>query len=619
MRFPLSLLLIPATSFSLIADDFSDAERIGEELGSEAFESSETEIALSDLEKFVSTLASDQFEGRGTGDPGERMATEYFAAFLEGLDLVPEGDDDTFFQPFEFRAGMELEGENSLTVPGPDRDRELAPGEEYQPLSISTSGEVDAEVVFVGFGIYHEDYNSFEGLDVEGKWVLALRGNPATRNEDLRRFAPLVQKARMSQEKGAAGILFVKAENPEVGPELIPPSISIGSVRETLPSIVLTDELAATLFEVGGSDSDLKTLFNAYNKEERTKGFPLPIRIQAEIGLAEDMDAGRNVLGRLVVGEEPSEEVVIIGGHIDHIGFGNRGGSRAKGDAAEALHPGADDNASGIAAIMEMAQYLTEKTRSGELELKRDIIFAGWSGEEVGLWGSRAFVREEREETDREVYPGVAAYLNLDMVGRASDNGLTLNGTASSSDWKAILDSIPESEGLTIKKSPSPYIPSDGSSFYLAGVPMLAAFTGLHDDYHTPEDTIDKIDFAGLEQVTNYLSSLVVEIANQPKAPVYVEVPRTRGGGRPLKVTMGIRMEEYYGPGIRITEVVADSPAEKAGLRVGDILRSLNGEDIARVEGLLDELRKLEPNTEYPVILKRGEEKLDVTISLDPR
>ena len=148
---------------------------------------------------------------------------------------------------------------------------------------------------------------------------------------------------------------------------------------------------------------------------------------------------------------------------------------------------------------------------------------------------------------------------------------------------------------------------------------MLAAFTGLHDDYHTPEDTIDKIDFAGLEQVTNYLSSLVVEIANQPKAPVYVEVPRTRGGGRPLKVTMGIRMEEYSGPGIRITEVVADSPAEKAGLRVGDILRSLNGEDIARVEGLLDELRKLEPNTEYPVILKRGEEKIDVTISLDPR
>ncbi|MEM6916378.1 MAG: PDZ domain-containing protein, partial [Verrucomicrobiota bacterium] len=211
------------------------------------------------------------------------------------------------------------------------------------------------------------------------------------------------------------------------------------------------------------------------------------------------------------------------------------------------------------------------------------------------------------------------AYLNLDMVGRASNSGLTLNGTASSSDWKKMLDLIPKPEGLEIKRSPSPYIPSDGSSFYLAGVPMLAAFTGLHDDYHTPGDTIDKIDFAGLEQVTSYLSRLTVELSNLPKAPAYVEVPRNPGGGRPLKVTMGIRMEEYNGPGIRITEVVADSPAEKAGFKAGDILRSLNGEDIARVEGLLDELRKLEPDTEYPVELKRGEEKFDVTISLDPR
>ncbi|MEM9016891.1 MAG: M28 family peptidase, partial [Verrucomicrobiota bacterium] len=522
MRFLLSIFLAFATPFFLHANNFSEAERIGDKLGTEALDSSEAGIAFSDLEDFVSTLASDQFEGRGTGDPGERMATEYFAAFLEGLGLKPEGDEGTFFQPFEFRAGMELEGENSLTVAGPEGDEKLAPGEGFQPLSISSSGEIDAEVVFVGFGIDHEDYNSFEGLDVEGKWLLALRGNPETRKEDLRRFAPLVQKARMAKEKRAAGILFVKAENPEVGPELIPPSISVGPIEESLPAITLTNDLAATLLEAGGFDSDLKTLFNSYSKEERTKGFRLPIRIQAQIGLAVDMDAGRNVLGRLVVGDEPSEEVIIVGGHIDHLGFGNRGGTRAEGNAAKSLHPGADDNASGIAAIMEMAQYLTEKVHSGEVSLKRDIIFAGWSGEEVGLWGSRHYANEMKEETDRKLYPRVAAYLNLDMVGRASSGGLTLNGTASSGDWKAMLDAIPEPEGLKIKRSPNPYIPSDGLSFYQAGVPMLAAFTGLHDDYHTPEDTIDKIDFAGLEQVTNYLRLLVVEIANQPEAPVYV-------------------------------------------------------------------------------------------------
>lgn len=619
MRFFPLLFLAFATSISLGANRFSEAEMIGDGLGKKALESSETEIAVSDLEEFVSTLASDQFEGRGTGDPGERMATEYFATFLEGLGLKPEGDDSTFFQHFEFRAGMELEGENSLTVPGPEGDRELAPGEGYQPLSISPSGEIDAEVVFVGYGIQHEDYDSFEGLDVEGRWLLALRGVPESRKEDLQRFAPLVQKARIAKEKGAAGILFVKAENPAVGQELIPPSIAVGSSQGALPAITLSDEFAATLLEAGGFDSNLKTLFDSFNQEDRTKGFPLPVRVQSTIGLAVDMDAGRNVLGRLVVGEEPSEEVIIVGGHIDHLGFGNRGGSRAKGDAAKALHPGADDNASGIAAIMEMAQYLTEKTRSGELPLNRDIIFAGWSGEEVGLWGSRHYIVEARKETDRKVYPEVAAYLNLDMVGRASKGGLVLNGTASSGDWKVMLDSIPEPEGLKIKRSPSPYVPSDGSSFYLAGVPMLAVYTGLHDDYHTPKDTIDKIDFSGLEQVTNYLNNLVIELANQPEAPAYVEVPRTRGGGKPLKVTMGIRMEEFDGPGIRVTEVVADSPAEKAGLKVGDNLRNLNGEDIANVEGLIDQLRKLKPNTDYPVLLKRGEKELDVTISLEPR
>ena len=264
MRIPLCFFVTFAALSSLGANPFSEAESVGGELGKEALESSETGIAVSDLEAFVTTLASDQFEGRGTGDPGERMATEYFAAFLEGLGLKPEGDDSTFFQPFEFRAGMELKGENLLTVPGPEGERQLAPGEGYQPLSISASGEVEAEVVFVGYGIDYEDYDSFEGLDVEGKWMLVLRGVPEGRKEDLQRFAPLVQKARVAKEKGAAGILFIKAENPEVGQELIPPSITIGSLRDALPAITLSDELAAAMLEAGGADSDLKTLFNSF-------------------------------------------------------------------------------------------------------------------------------------------------------------------------------------------------------------------------------------------------------------------------------------------------------------------------------------------------------------------
>ena len=596
-------------------DPYLEAELTGAGYGKSALEAGVPAVTENDLRRYVTRLASAEFEGRGTGDPGERMATAYLAAFLEGVGTSPAGDDGTFFQDFMFRAGMELKGENSLSIAGEGDPRSFRPGDQYEPLSLSSSGEAEAEVVFAGFGIEHESYNSFEGLEVKGKWILVLRGAPSGKAE-LKRFAPLYVKARLAKKKEAAGILFVKAASSATGPELIPPTISVGPGGAILPAMTISDELAASLL---AGEGELPSLFESFDKEERKTGFALPIRIRSRIGLAVDNDPGRNVLGRLVVGAEPSEQVVMIGGHIDHLGFGNRGGTRAKGEDAKKLHPGADDNASGIAVIMELAQYFADQKRSGTLNLDRDIVFVGWSGEEMGLWGSRHYVKEAREEKDKIVYPGIAAYLNLDMVGRASPKGLSLNGTASSKDWKEILDAIPANEGLKIKLVPNPYTPGDASPFYLAGVPVLAAFTGTHDDYHTPRDTVDKIDFTGLVHVTNYVKTLVASLSNRDEAPGYVQVPRKRPGEGAPKVKIGIRMEAAEESGVRVVEVVEGSPANRAGIQVGDIVSSLNGTAVKNPDALFGELRKLKPKMEYPVSVRREGEILELKITPEAR
>lgn len=613
--FSLTLSVLVLSSFPAGANSlFERAETVGAEHGKSSLENTEAAITEADLRQYIERMTSEEFEGRGTGDPGERMATAYVASFFETLGLRPEGDEGSFFQNFEFNAGMEMDGDNALTFKddesgGPEKTHQ--PGETYQPLSISTSGRIVADAVFAGFGLEHKDYSSFEGLEVKGKWLIVLRGSPEKR-KDLKPFESLIAKTRLAKKKGAVGILFVKAANPRVGPEMIPPSTAMGP--QILPSITLSDSLSASLLTPDGDKEALLQLLESYNTEEKITGYPLDLKVDSAIGLKVDKDPGRNVLGRLIVGDEPSDQVIVIGGHIDHLGFGNRGGSRAKGEASKKLHPGADDNASGIAAIMELAHHFSDQKASGGLQLDRDIVFAAWSGEELGLWGSRHHITEAREQTDKKVYPGVAAYVNLDMIGRAGEKGLIINGVGSSREWKAVLDEMPEIQGVEIKRNPSPHTPGDASPFYQAGVPVLAFFTGTHDDYHTPADTVDKINFPALLGISNYLKVLLEKISTLEEEPGYVEIRRESTGGPKAKVRLGIMMEEAGGKGIQITQVENKSPAARAGLLAKDVITELNGTAINDVAGLFKVLQKLEPDKAVPATVKRGDKEMDLEI-----
>lgn len=614
----LASLLLASTflSSAVAAPQFKAAEKTAWKQGSKALAQADAAIREADLRSYVTQLASPEYEGRGTGDKGERMATSYLASFFKGLKLRPAGAGDSYFQTFDFPAGMELKGDNALTFPAavpPEIAKALKPGEHYQPLSMSKSGQFAHEVVFAGFGIAAKDYDSFEELDVKNKWIVVLRGHPEAR-PNLRQHGPLIAKAHIAITKKAAGIIYVKGTNPAISAELFPPSVNLGQ-GELLPALTITDHLAATLLTGKPELVGLKVLFESYSKGEKTKGFKLDYKIAATIGVAENRDEGRNVIARLIVGEEPSAEAIVIGAHIDHLGHGNRGGSRAKGEAATKVHLGADDNASGVAAMMELAQSFAAQKKAGTLSLKRDLIFAGWSGEEMGLYGSKHYVNKATADGG-DLYPGIAAYLNLDMVGRLKKDGLSVQGVGSSKAWPALLDKIAQKEELRIVRSPNPYLPTDTTPFYDAGVPVLAAFTGLHEEYHTPNDTIDTIDFAGLDQVTNYVGKIAAALAERPEAPDYVKVERNRNRGpNSSKVLLGIQVEPNEGAGVKIGGVVKESAAARAGIQQNDILQSLNGKDVKDVAGMMQIVSKLEPNQEYQLIVMRGGEQIQMTIT----
>ena len=613
---PLFACLILTGTGHAPAADFKAAESDAQGHGKSAVNNSSAEISTRDLRQYVNRLASLEYEGRGTADRGGRMATAFLASFFQKLELSPAGDNGNYYQYFPFSSGKKLSGKNILEIQGTKPSQKTharKPGADYQPLGFSPQGKIKpSPAAFCGFGIKTDGYNSFEGIDIKGRWAIVFRGSPKGKKK-LQRFGPLVDKARNAKKLGAVGIIFIKGPNPAVGLEVIPPSKNVGTSGEILPAICISDKLASALLAGTEDGDDFKKLFKKYHSSESTAGFPLNCRISAEIGLQKATEQGRNVIGLLQVGDKPSEEKIVIGAHIDHLGYGKRGSSRASGDRSEQLHPGAEDNASGTAVMMEIAQFFADRKRSGKIKLKRDLIFAGWSGEEMGLFGSKYYVEKAKAGGKGRLYPATAAYLNLDMIGRLGENPLNVMATGSSKDWKGIIDSL-EGE-LKTKISPNPNLPTDSTSFYSAGVPVIALFTGLHDEYHTPDDTADKIDFDGLTRISHYLKALTTTVANLNSPPTYLKAP-PRGEQQRTKLVIGVRLENVPGKGgVKVLEVLPDSPAQKAGISKGDIIELIDSKKTNDVNGLRNVLNKLEAGKKYSAGIKRGNKLLLLDIA----
>lgn len=593
-------------------------ELIGESGATPARPQTSAAISEADLHAHVAVLASPGLEGRLTGAPGGDAAARYVASVFSGLGLAPEGDSGGYLQSFGFTAGVSLGAQNSLVVTKGGQRLTAKVDADWRPLSFSRQGEApSAEVVFAGFGLVapgdatHAEYDSYAHLDVTGKWVLIWRGAPngvdsATRIH-LSRFSETRYKAAAAKAKGAAGVIFAPAPGITYEDDLPKLSYETGSGAAALPVIAIGRALADQM--LAGSATDLKALIERLDAGEMANGVALKgVSAEADIELAYERRNGQNVIARLDLNGPASAPVLVIGAHLDHLGRGEASGSLARGDERGQIHYGADDNASGVAALLEIAEYFSAERAAGRLTGVRDVVFAAWEGEELGLLGSAHYVETARKSAGAETLTGqVSAYLNMDMVGRLKD-ALVLQGVGSSSVWKREIEQRNAVIGLPITTVSDSYLPTDATSFYLAGVPILSAFTGSHEDYHSPRDTPDRLNYKGQYDITRLIALIARSQVQSASPPDYIKVDNTTSQGRVGNVFLGT-IPDYATEGVKglkLSGVVQNGPAAKAGVQGGDIIVELGGATVENIYDYMQSMNGLKVGQETSIVVLRG-------------
>ena len=303
---------------------------------------------------------------------------------------------------------------------------------------------------------------------------------------------------------------------------------------------------------------------------------------------------------------------------MDHVGKGKRG-SRAKKKDKDKVHPGADDNASGIAVLLEIAQFLADLKKRGLLKMNFDLLFAAWSGEEIGLVGSGHYARELEKSTkaeDENASLPLVAYLNLDMVGRYNEK-LTIHGIGSGEGWLPIIEKANVPVGINLNPQKDSHLPTDTTSFYSRGVPILSAFTGLHKDYHAPSDTAEKLDYEGAADCGKLLSRVAMQLLKRNGPITYKSVPAPKNRSRgSLSAYLGTIPDYSQGDvkGVLLSGVAKNGPADKAGMRGGDIIISLAGKKVENVYDYTDAIGELKPDKPAAIEISRKGERLKLEI-----
>ena len=578
---------------------------------------------------FLNRLASAPMEGRATGTPGEQRATEYAAELFRQMKLIPAGDKGSYFQPFEFIAGVSLGAKNSLAVVLDEQTTgKCILHQEWRPLAFSGTGPITRSgVVFAGYGIGApadeklEAYDSYQGLDVKDKWVLVFRYVPenvsAERRQHLLRFAGLPFKAAAARNHGARGIVVVSGPNSRVKDQLVKLQFEGSPAASSLGALTIVDSLAEEWLKTEGKD--LKSLQDALDNGQSVPGFPLKkVMLETQLDIEKVKRWGRNVLGRLSAGNHPLPGMIVLGAHIDHLGRGEGNNSLARAEEKGQIHFGADDNASGTAALLELAQYFSSRIKDHPGEFRRDLLFAVWSGEELGLLGSSHFAQTYGGSPERQkLTPDIISYLNLDMVGRL-DQKLVLQGIGSSSGWKSLVESKNATLQIPLSLQNESYLPTDATAFYLKGVPILSAFTGAHADYHTPRDTPDRINFPEMNRITRLFAGIMEGLEAASEAPDYQEMKKPEN----LRARAGMRIylgtiPDFSKPdtkGVALAGAAKGGPADKAGIQKGDIIIELAGKKIENIYDYTYAMGLLKIGEPTTVVVQRGAEQVKLTI-----
>jgi hypothetical protein len=560
------------------------------------------------LLEHVKTLAAPEMEGRASGTAGAERAATYLAAELQRLGLRPGGDAGTWRQAFTVPTGIRRGDVNTLSLAVPAL-RALVLGRDFVPLPVSAEGRQDAEIVFAGYGITAPElgWDDYAGLDARGRIVLVLereprRSDPAGpfRRPDAYHYIERSHKIINAREHGARAILLVGSG--EALPALAGHAQSAGILAAAVTPAVADALLAPT-------GAGLAAVTAAIDAGPAPRSFAVPgARVALQVSLVRARGPAANVVG-ILPGRDPRlrEEAVVVGAHYDHLGRGGEGSLAP--DALGAVHPGADDNASGVAAVLGLARAFAEAGGA-----PRTLVFVAFAGEEMGLLGSAHYVRRPAHPLERTVL-----MLNLDMVGRLRARTLYVGGVDSAAGLRDLVRA--QAGGLALSLRGDPFGPSDHASFYAAGRPVLFLFTGAHADYHRPGDTADRIDAAGLAEVTAFAARVVDAVAAAAPPPVYVKVvapPGSTGRAAGYGPFFGVVPEfgEAEPSGVRVGGVRAGSPAERAGVRQGDVIVAFGGLTVRTLEDFTFALRARRPGdrVEVTVVREGAEQRVEAVL-----
>ncbi|MCI0343424.1 MAG: M28 family peptidase [Planctomycetales bacterium] len=570
-------------------------------------------------------LSDDAREGRLTGTPGERAATAYVAERFERWGLrpggTPVGTKGGWFQEFPVPARAGLGEGNRLSIEGArgrgldlGHPRELTAGKDFVPLSFSPKREVTGRLVFAGYGARDEEsgWDDYAGLDVKGAIVVLLRAGPKARPPGVKRPPGVMAmvgrnpevrgQVRNAFREGAAGVLLV--ESPRVEGDRLPPLAGRAEPGE-IPCAVVRRAVLAPVLEAAGLD--LAAWQDASDGKKSPASHP---DLHAEATLATEVRRveviGRNVVG-ILEGSDPAKrrEFVVIGAHADHVGRNEAGGAA---DGNDEIHNGADDNGSGTAGLLEIAEaFATCAVRPA-----RSVAFLSFTGEELGLLGSYHWVRNPLIPLADTV-----AMVNLDMIGRSREGKCSVEGNVTAEAFPDLVRGRNAGIGLTLSFPKSVRPDSDHWPFIEKGIPTIMFFTGLHPDYHKATDDWDKINGEDAARVARLAFLCAADLASRPERLAYVKpkggmfAPQAPRGG----VRLGIFSDQdFEGPGIRVTQLVPGGPAEKAGLKPGDVVVKLAGRELKEIADLHEALGKLKSGDTSEVEVRRGAETLALKI-----
>ena len=597
------ILVLLALTGALFAAEFSPTEYLG----------------------YVKFLASEDMRGRASGSPELEKAAAFIRDKFRSLSLKPIAG-DSYYQDFEVTTSARLGAQNQMDYVSGQEKRPLRFNQDFVPLNLSSAGKISGEAVFAGFGITAPEYNydDYAGMDVQGKIVIVMRHEPQEFDENsvfdgkvYTAHAQIFSKATNAKIHGAKAVILINDvaahlndtdELEKFGGTAGPANAGIEFVQ--LKAAIVDNWLAS-------SGKSLSSIETAIDKDLHPQSFALPgtLHLDMNIDIRREVKTVHNV-GAYWPGE--TSEYVIVGAHYDHLGLGEQ--FSLAPSMAGTVHPGADDNASGTAGVLELAQWFSHEPKH-----KRGVLFLTFAGEELGLLGSSFYANHPLLPLSNAV-----TMINMDMIGRIRDKKIYVGGVGTGTTFAPLLKSVAQRHDFDADITErGGYGSSDHTSFTAKQIPVLFFFSGLHADYHKPSDTWDKIDAPNAVRLLDMIADVMDHLTDGSPRPQYVRVaePREEADASPHSGTVS-----GYGPdfgsipdfaeipnGVRFADIRPGSPASKAGLKGGDILVEFDGKPIQNLYDFTYALRAKKPGQEVLVKVLRGDQTIVAKVLLTER